>query len=271
MRNRLVVPYCLGLLLLLALARTSAAEPPVGQAIVSTTRPGVVPRPQSHVTEAAIAAGLAAFLVLTNIVCFIVIVALNFRHALSFDFADAWEDPQYLRALPNALAALKQRRFKSPWPGRCNPWSMHRFERCLLGALRPHLKDRAGAFVERHMSVWIWVESHRAECRHLLHARQVERVLECLAATDSPDKRAELLAFLNAPRASEKPASPDRQTMQRLLAMERIQIIMREHGYSVSTEFSQKDELEHSPDEKLLDLLCCRDETKIGDSAPAVT
>jgi hypothetical protein len=206
--------------------------------------------------EVALIISLAASLVVVDIAALGFAVASSFRRSLSFERANEWEDPRYLSELPNVLGLLSQREFETIWPRRCNPWSMRRFERRLLRVIYTHLRQQAAGFVDRHMSVWTWVESHRPECQRLLRARKAERALECLALPQGPQKKAGLLAFLKASaRQSTSVVIIDDETKRQLQMLGKLQVVMREHGYCVSAEFHQRDELDETPPEHLAEAL----------------
>ena len=254
MRKLAAILLFLGTLLLLTTAPASAivpTAPPFRPTIsLSAESSGQV----SGVSVMFVAFSIAALLGLLNVALFALAVTSQFRRSLIYDESIAWEDPQYLRALPNFLALLNSRRFASPWPRHCNPWSMRFLEFRLRRAARPLLKRRTRTFISQHLSLWIWVESHRAECRQLQRIRQVELALERLSRTTNPTARARLLAFLHSP-APDALSAVSKENHRRLRLLERLHVIMREHGYSVSPEFNEVDRLTLATPESAAEIL----------------
>jgi hypothetical protein len=161
-------------------------------------------------------------------------IAYQFPRTLSYDPSDAWENPGYLRMLPNALAALSEHHFGSAWPRHCNPWCMNRFQRRLERILNPSLKNHAERFVRQHLSAWKWTISHRNSVTQLLRIRDREQAFRLLA-TAEPKERIALLAVLNT-CADDELDMPNEVESQRLRRVEHLQAILCEHGYALAIE-----------------------------------
>jgi hypothetical protein len=215
--------------------------PPAALIVHKTTHVSSDPVSVSDASTGALIICLVSFLMIANVGCIGLAIAMSFRRSLSFDTADGWEHPQYLRALPNILAALHTCNSKTLWPKRCTPWSMRHFERRLRRAVRPCLRNRTEPFIGRHMSLWIWLESHRSECRQWVRERYFDWALDCLSTSCASQHRAEVLALLNAASPPDSSLQNDQRTGLRLARLQRLLVIMREHGFKMSTDFDQLD------------------------------
>ncbi len=183
------------------------------------------------------------------------IIAHEYRRTLSYDGANAWEDPAYLRDLPNFLWQLSALQISSPWPAHCTPWSEHFFQRKLLKTVQPLLHQRARQFVIQHLALWRWIESHHAALQYLQRCYAERRARERLTMPDAEPERTALLAFLNAHTVTDAQDIPDYRTRLRLQKLTRIQTIMREHNYNLSPEFRAIDQLNQVPPDHLTDWL----------------
>ena len=192
------------------------------------------PREIVGVLALAICVGLAQIALVAGA------IAYQFPRTLSYDPSDEWENADYVRALPNALAELSELHFASAWPRQCNPWSLNRFQRRLERALTPLLKRHVQRFVRQHLSVWRWTVSHRHTVAQLLEALEREDALRRLSAAD-PEERIALLAMLNnCPQDHLKShGEPIERTLRRLKG---IQAILREHGYSLKLKADRDDQ-----------------------------
>ncbi|HUO09393.1 MAG TPA: hypothetical protein VM008_13880 [Phycisphaerae bacterium] len=161
-------------------------------------------------------------------------VAYQFPHTLSYDPSDEWEDADYFRALPNALAALSEHHFASAWPRHCNPWSLNRFQRRLHRVLEPLLTRNTRRFVQQHLSAWRWTISHRNTITRFLRIQERENAIRLLPNAD-PQERPALLALLNTCDDGQL-QSPDEATQRQLPRLVRVQTILREHGFSLTVE-----------------------------------
>jgi hypothetical protein len=215
--------------------------PPAALIVHKTTHVPSDPVSASDAGTGVLIIVFVSILMIANVGCIGLAIAMSFRRSLSFDTADGWEHPQYLRALPNILAALHTCNFKTLWPNRCNPWSMRHFERRLRRAVRPCLRNRTEPFIERHMSLWIWLESHRSECRWWVRERHVDWALDCLSTSCASQHRAEILAFLNTSSPPDTPLQNDHRTRLRFARLQRLHVVMREHGFKMSADFDQID------------------------------
>ena len=182
-------------------------------------------REMAGVLALAVGVGLAQIAVIAGA------IAYQFPRTLAYDPSNEWEDADYFRALPNALTVLSENHFASAWPRHCNPWCMNRFQRRLERALAPLLKSNVQRFVRQHLSAWRWTISHRHMIARLLETREREYALGLLAAAN-PDERIALLAILN--NSHRDHWNLRNVPITRMLRqLDRLQAILREHGYSL--------------------------------------
>jgi hypothetical protein len=230
--KRILCVFCILYVLLngrISLANATAASQPLHSAAVKVGIPhathGASPLAIAGIFVLAMCAGLAHMALVAGV------IAYQFSRTLSYDPFNEWEDADYFRSLPNALAILSEHGFPTAWPRRCNPWCMNRFQRRLERILEPLLKENVQRFVQQHLSAWRWTISHRNSVAHLLRAREREQAFRLLAIAD-PKERIALLAALNS-RPNGQSYLKDGAIKRKLQPVERLQAVLREHGYTL--------------------------------------
>ena len=219
-------------------SRAAAMSPPRGSIDRTTAFRPAAPKsdPLSIVAILALAVGIGS----AQVALVAGAIAYQFPRSLSHNPSDEWEDADYFRSLPNALAMLAEHGFQTAWPRRCNPWSMNRFQRRLERILEPLLGKNVERFVQQHLSAWRWTISHRSAVALMLRAREREQAFRLLAIA-VPEERITLLAALNSPQSCQLSLKGE-STKRRLQRVERLQAILREHGYSLCLQVDSANE-----------------------------
>lgn len=198
---------------------------------------------------------LAGFLFLNSIVVF------NTARYMAAAPSMLWRDTEYVRNFPNLLKCFYDAGYATPWPSRPTAFSAYRFRRKAAAILKgafPHSKR----LVQQHMSLWAFVQLHRDELQQAIRNRQIQRARLILAEALEANIRGRLVAFVNqcndanalAARKSPPPASTADNAgwLDRLRAFD---ILLREHGYQISDEFSTLDHWAVADDAAILNEL----------------
>ncbi len=236
--KRLLQTLCLAVMVVFG-ARSAAgsAVPPPSHPVAVRTAAVVTSTP-----EALIVCILVVGVGVITILLVGVAVALQFPRTLEFDPCDDWAHPQYARSLSNALAVLAERKCASVWPRHCTPWSMNRFQRQLVLALREEFGCNAKRFARQHLSLWKWMISHREGIEQLLQWRERRHALELLTASTDSQARGPLLAVINK-EIQQSDSERVLETQWCVPQLDRVQMILREHGYSLGPAFEAMDRL----------------------------
>jgi hypothetical protein len=255
MKRKLIFVVCVYILALFACAPALGVVPlPSPTSMHGAALPTAKPLP-AHAGVTWLTLGLIVVLVSANIGIVSVLVIRDARREFAAAYSEEWDNTNYWRSLPNVLARLKQKRLASPWPSHCNRWSVRRFESRLSRLVRPLLKEQTSCFVAQHLAVWAWVQSHHEAFNQFLTRQLIERALERLAFTSNRDERLILIAFLNRARNTRLASTSDTNIRQRLRRLERLHVILREHGYGVTSEFDDAERLAQTPQGEILAIL----------------
>lgn len=198
---------------------------------------------------------LCGFLVINSIIVF------NTARYMAVAPSMLWRDTDYVRNLPNFLKHLYDAGFVSPWPGRPTALSAWAFRRKLQQVLTGALPD-CQRLIQQHLSLWAFVQLHHDELHQVIQKRQMRRARRILADSLDTRVRTTVLAFLNQCKKSAalaaKRCPPPASTVDTLPWFTRLQdfdVLLREHGYRISEEFSKLDRWEGDDDTVFVDEL----------------
>jgi len=192
------------------------------------------------------------------------VLVLNTTRYMAVAPSMLWRDWEYVRQLPNLLKQLHDAGFGSPWPAQPTALAALKFRRRLWRELKGALPD-AARLVQQHLSLWAFVQLHRDEMGQMIRRRQIGRARALLAETPDAGVRARVVALLNECREAEicaaksaPPAASTVDTVEWLERLRRFDVLLREHGYGVSEEFSALMHWEADDDAAILDELAHR-------------
>jgi hypothetical protein len=200
----------------------------------------------------AIFAALGCFLLFNSILVF------NTASYMAVAPDMLWHETRYARNLPNLLKCLYDAGCASPWPSRSTALSAWLFRRKLSKILRADFPKNS-LLIQQHLSLWAFVQLHRVELKRIVRAWQVERARHILVESPSASTRQRVLNFLNHCKVMRASGEGKSRQLMRItdtpgwfIRLRNFDILLREHGYHMSKEFSILERWENAENDVIL-------------------
>ena len=171
-------------------------------------------------------------------------VAADKKRFLAGFYLANWRDSYYLRILPNFLASLNERRFKTPWPAQCNAVACAWFRIRVGPVLRACPSFARRHFLHHHLTLFALLEQLRPFIDDFILQEKQRIISACLIDMGDTADRDRLSLYLDGIRAARAAFARsltiyDRSMLsvivsRRFIARLRLShAIFQEHGYTL--------------------------------------